>query len=215
MVSYIFSYARLYFIVAVIVCYGIAVPRYNSYLFDNTEGSACWSISCTHPRFKVFPVIMLCGGAYFFLREALQIVSLASAKQTKAYFFNPVNGLEQFCIVIMICFATVMLTGAINRKSSTGSREAFRSLASLCSGILFILVFNFLKRISREFSVFAQGVKNVIRRLITFLVALVIILVAFALIFFAVFSGSTECSTTTNSKTSPTASSFPFCTFGT
>jgi hypothetical protein len=71
-------------------------------------------------------------------------------------------------------------------------KELFRSLSTVSTGFLFLLIFSFLRRISRDFAVFVEGLITVGKRLITFLVVLVIFITAFALMFYSMFIGNVD-----------------------
>lgn len=180
-----------YFIVSVIVCFGIAVSRYNEYLFQ--DPSSCEKVNCVYDNFHAFPAMAFGGGLYFLAREVMQILAVASIGYCKIWWSDPWNYVDVLCIVNLLIWPTLMITGSVNRESDASRKEAFRSLSSLASGILFLLVFSFLKRILCDFAVFVRGLIAVSKRLLSFFLALVIIITAFALMFFIMFRGSTTC----------------------
>jgi hypothetical protein len=170
-----------YIILAVITCFGIAVTRYNKWLL----------IGGNHPpKVKGLLWTVISGGIYFLLREVMQACSFGSIKFLMTYLRNHTNHVDIICIILMIVWPSLMLKENVNSQSDPAIKEAFRSLSTLAAGFLFLLVFSFLKRISKDFAVFVQGLVVVAKRLFSFLVVLVIIITAFALMFYSMFIGS-------------------------
>lgn len=188
----------LYFSIIVIICNGIAVSRYNKYLYFSDTGickdgqipnySNC---NCMFSNFLVYPAIVLCGGVYFSIREIMKFVTLTSYGYHKIWWTHYAKLLDVLFIFIMYFLAIVMLTGIIHPNSTDAAKETFRSLSSVLSGVLFLLVFFPLQRIFYDFASFGRGVTVVAKPLLSFLAALCIIISSFAFMFFALIS--TEC----------------------
>jgi ankyrin repeat protein len=199
-----------YWILIVIACFGTAVSWYNDYLFGDphepypmsclpqydhcTQTSDCLQyFKCIHPKLNILLWVVLAGGIYFFIREGLQALSLASIGYFKAWRKDPTNYIDLACIAIMLIWPILMLTQAVSRESGKATKEVFRSLSTLSAGFLFLLVFSFLKRALISFAVFVRGFVAVFKNLISFIVVLGIIITAFALMFYSMFVGSIEC----------------------
>ncbi len=167
-----------YIIVAVIASFGTAVTRYNQWLFSNGDPP---------PNIDVLLWVVIGGGIYFLLREVMQAFSFYSIGFFMTYLRDRTNHVDMICIVLMIVWPILML-----KECGTAQKEVFRSLSTLAAGFLFLLVFSFLKRISKDFAVFVQGLIAVSKRLSTFLVVLAIIITAFALMFYSMFIGASD-----------------------
>lgn len=188
----------LYFSIIIIICNGIAVSRYNKYLYFN-DIEICMdgqipnysNCNCLYSNFLVCPVIVLCGGVYFSTREVMKFVTLTSYGYHTIWWTHYAKLLDMLFIFIMYFLGIIMLTGVIHPDSTDAAKEAFRSLSSVFSGGLFLLVFSPLQRIFYDFAVFVRGVTVVAKPLLSFLAALCIVISSFAFMFFALIS--TEC----------------------
>jgi hypothetical protein len=181
------------FILAVLICFGIAVSCYNDYLYGDYNAYSCQTLSCIYPHLNTILGVVIFGGVYFLIREVMQILSLVSIGHFWTWLSDPSNFVDVICIVIMLVWPMLMITEAVERESSAAIKEAFRSSSTLAAGFLFLLVFSLLKRIFFNFAVFVRGFIIVFYNLSSFLVVLVIIITAFALMFYSMLSGSIEC----------------------
>ena len=163
-------------IVVVITCFGISVTKYNNWLFGGPP-----------PNNSVPLWLVIVGGVYFFLRELIQALSFRSIGFFMTYIRSSTNLVDIICIILMFVWPILML-----KECGTTQKELFRCLSTLSSGFLFLLLFSFLRRISKDFAVFVQGLITVGKRLITFLVVLVIFITAFALMFYSMFIGNCD-----------------------
>ena len=121
-------------------------------------------------------IIVIYGcGAYFLLREVVQIVSLLALGNFSAWIWDMGNWLDVTVILLVFFFCSIMLTG-----EPIQSDDAFKSGVAITKGILWMSVISFLKSTQVEFSVFVSGVFYVVQRLSAFLLALVLILLMFA-----------------------------------
>jgi hypothetical protein len=177
-----------YIMLAVIICFGLAVTRYSKYLFDSYL-----------PNFNGLLVVVIFGGVYFFIREVMQVWAFQSIGYFMTWLKDPTNHVDVICIIIMLVWPSLILQKVVTQDSESSTKEAFRSLSTVATGFLYLLVFSFLKRISKDFAIFVRGLAVVAKQLLSFLLVSVIILTAFALMFYVMFIGYTDCG--------------PFCTF--
>jgi hypothetical protein len=173
----------LYFIVVVIVNFGIAVERYITYLSESPQelnaDKSLWFV--------------ICGGVYFIIREVIQIFSLVSVGHFSTWWKSKTNYVDVICIGIMLLWPSLMLSGVVNKDSDPAIKEAFQGLSALAAGFLFLLVFSFLKRTFLEFAVFVRGLCVIFIRLFSFLVVFVITITAFALMLYLLISSPEGC----------------------
>jgi hypothetical protein len=177
-------------IISAIVFFGVAVSRYNVYLFGDNLQPSC----------KISSIFVLVNGVYFLLREIMQGAAFSSSGYFKSWWSDSWNHIDVISIVIMFVWPSIMLSENINRESSAAVKEAFRTSSTLAAGLLFVLVFSFLKRISINAAVLVRGSIATARKLFSFLLALVTITAAYALMFFTALRGSSDCTS--------------FCSFG-
>mmetsp|Transcript_26725 Transcript_26725/g.49155 ORF Transcript_26725/g.49155 Transcript_26725/m.49155 type:complete len:886 (+) Transcript_26725:404-3061(+) len=144
-------------------------------------------------------------GAYFLLREVVQIISLLALGNFGSWLWDMGNWLDVLLIFFIFYFGGIMLSG-----EPLLTPDAFRSGTALTKGILWLSVISFLKSTRVEFSVFVSGVFYVVQRLAAFLLALCVILLMFAQMFYIVYAESDQCNCTDNN---PDANPFPHCTF--
>lgn len=174
-----------YFIVTALVCFGIAVTRYNNFLFSDIDifpsevNSLLW--------------VVITGGIYYFIREVMQAYSFYSIGYFTTWLSDPTEHLDILCVLVMLVWPSLMLTQSVNKESSIALRELFRTSSTFAAGSLFLLVFSLLKRISFNFAVFVRGFVIVFINLFSFSLVLVITITAFALMFYSMFRGVNDC----------------------
>jgi len=113
------------------------------------------------------------GGAYFFVREVVQIISLLSLKSFNIWLYDPSNYLN-------VAFVFLVFYWAVRMESGTGDRNYFRIGAAFSATALWVKLLAYLRNMLIDFAVFVGGVFYVVRRLAAFLTALMVILIAFA-----------------------------------
>lgn len=150
-------------------------------------------------------VVVVCG-AYFLLREIVQIMSLVVLGNFGSWLSDMGNWLDMTLIFFVFYFGGVMLT------DDMWSPDAFRSGAAITKGILWMSFISFLKSTQVEFSVFVSGVFYVVQRLAAFILALCVILLMFAQMFYTVYAETEMCQCTKDYKDAG-AEPFPHCEF--
>ena len=158
-----------FFLLLCIILFEITTGQTIDYLFTQDTDDPKPQASTAMIMFT-----MVCG-AYFLLREVVQIVSLLALGNISAWVWDMGNWLDVSVILLVFFFCAIMLTGVPIR-----SDESFRSGVAITKGILWMSVISFLKSTQVEFSVFVSGVFYVVQRLSAFLLALGVILLMFA-----------------------------------
>lgn len=189
-----------YMLILLIVCFEITSSEHIDYRFSGVQPSSDGTLLGNYV-----------GGAYFLLRELVQIISLWSLGTFKSWFFDSTNWLDMLLIVLVFYFTSAMLDG------DQGSDDTFRTGVAFTKGILWCAVISFLKSTLVDFAVFVGGVFYVVRRLAAFLLALGVILLAFAQMFLIVYTETGICSVN-NSANDPNDpdtcdQEFPHCNF--
>ena len=175
----------LYCSLAAIVCSGIAVSKYNAYIFESSTG--------IHPDDVIVPsYILLFVGAYLALRQIMQMMILSHLGFFKIWYSKISSFVELSCSCFMIISASIMLTNAVNSESSPSGKEWYRVSSIIFSGLYFYLLFPFGRIIITDFAVFERSMTEVIKHLLGFGVYVVIIVTSFALMFFTVFKKYSE-----------------------
>ncbi|KAL7482382.1 hypothetical protein ACHAW6_008048 [Cyclotella cf. meneghiniana] len=188
-----------FFLIFCIVLFEITTGDTIDYLFTIGDENV-------HPPASTATVaLMLMCGAYFLLREVVQIVSLVALGNFSAWLWDLGNSLDVAVILLVFFFGSIMLTG-----EPLVSDEAFRNGAAITKGILWMSVISFLKSTQVEFSVFVSGVIYVVQRLSAFLLALGVILLMFAQMFYIVYAETEPCEC---GKNYTEANAFPHCSF--
>ena len=159
----------LFFLILAIVLFELATGATIDYLFTQDDPDPAPQA----PKGQV--VATLICGAYFLLREVVQIISLMTLGNFGSWLWDMGNWLDVTLIFFIFYFGGVMLSG-----EPMVSPEAFRSGTAITKGILWMSVISFLKSTQVEFSVFVSGVFYVVQRLAAFLLALCVILLMFA-----------------------------------
>ena len=203
----------LLFLILAIVLFELSTGATIDYLFTGDESMKAKSSQIT--------VTLICG-AYFLLRELVQIISLLALGNFGSWLWDMGNWLDVIVIFLIFYFGGVMLTagcsvdptdGICDLRAITGpmiSPEVFRSGTALTKGVLWMSVISFLKSTQVEFSVFVSGVFYVVQRLAAFLLALCVILLMFAQMFYIVYAETVWCAC---GEANPDANPFPHCTF--
>jgi hypothetical protein len=150
-------------------------------------------------------VVLICG-AYFLLREIVQIMSLLVLGNFGSWLSDMGNWLDVTLIFFIFYFGGVMLS----EEWLDPSGESFRSGAAITKGIMWMSFISFLKSTQVEFSVFVSGVFYVVQRLTAFLLALGVILLLFAQMFYIVYAETDMCTCT---EMYENAEPFPHCDF--
>lgn len=126
------------------------------------------------------------GGAYFFAREVIQLISLLSLKAFNVWANDSSNWLN-LCFVFLVLFWTISMdVGALNK-------EVFRIGSALSVTVLWVKMLGYLRNVLIDFAVFVGGAFYVVQRLAAFLISLGIILVAFAQIFYTLYLDTCYC----------------------
>ena len=150
----------------IILQYSFAVTESIHLRFDvNTENDAKIGIVTLLPLYV--------GGAYFFIREVVQIISLLSLKSFNIWLYDPSNYLN-------VAFVFLVFYWAVRMEWGSGDRNYFRIGAAISSTALWVKLLAYLRNMLIDFAVFVGGVFYVVRRLAAFLTALMVILIAFA-----------------------------------
>lgn len=182
------------FLIMVIVVFEITTSQTIDYLFEGT----------TTPTNPALVSLTFVAGAYFLLREMVQIVSLVALGNAGSWIGDMGNWLDVALIFLIFYFGGVMFT------NSPMSADAFRSGTAITKGIMWMSVISFLKSTQVEFSVFVSGVFYVVQRLAAFLLALSVILLMFSQMFYIIYAETEECKC---SADFPDANPFPHCEF--
>jgi len=134
--------------------------------------------------FQLIPLYL--GGAYFLMREIIQLISLLSLKAFNVWVYDPSNWLNLLFVFLVLFWAGRMDAG-------TGSRNFFKIGAALSVTILWVKMLAYLRNVMIEFAVFVGGVFYVVNRLAAFLISLGIILVAFMQMFYTLYLETPMC----------------------
>jgi hypothetical protein len=170
----------LVFLILVIIFYSIDVLESIQLRAKETEQSGGML-----PVSRLVPLYI--GAAIFFLREAIQILSLISLKSFHIWLCDLSNWLNVVFIVLVTWWAVCMQMGLIE------SLDNFRTGTAFTVIVLWLKVLGYLRNMLIDFAVFVGGVLHVVQRLAAFLAALVVILVAFSQMFLTVFRQTPYC----------------------
>lgn len=158
-----------FFLILVIILFEITTIQTIDHLFTMDDSDP------EDVAEKGMIIITLICGAYFLLRELVQIISLLALGNFGSWMWDMGNWLDALLIFLIFYFGGVMLMG-----EPMLSKEAFRSGTALTKLVMWMSVISFLKSTQVEFSVFVSGVFYVVQRLGAFLLALLVILLMFA-----------------------------------
>jgi ankyrin repeat protein len=186
----------LYMKILLIVFFQISTEDYIDKMFGAKE-------HLMKPLFTIALRFVFFVGAYFLIRELVQVISFWSLGRLSAWFWDFTNWLDVSLVIFVFYYALQMAGGGVGID-----KFSFRTGVAFTEGILWINSILFLKSTYVEFSVFVGGVYYVFQRLAAFLMAVAVILFTFALMFYIVFvdtpicvEGGNECD-------------FPHCSFG-
>ena len=196
----------LFFLILAITLFELTTGEMIDHLFtkDASEKGEDVEVVPFTNHTKVIGVI-ICG-AYFLMRELVQIVSLLALGNFNSWLWDMGNWLDVTLIFFLFYFGGIMMA----ESPLIDGNEAFRTGTAITKGILWMSFISFLKSAQVEFSVFVSGVFYVVQRLAAFLLALIIILLMFAQMFYIVYAESEMCDCTVDN---PGANPFPHCTF--
>lgn len=130
--------------------------------------------------------LLYIGALYHFIREMIQVISLAALGAFRIYVRDISNWINLVYIILISLIATLCML-------RTGDDDAFQIGASLVVLALVIKFMIYLRNVYIDFAVFVGGVTTVIRRLGAFLFCLIILLVAFSRMFYTLFVGTEYC----------------------
>jgi hypothetical protein len=153
--------------------------------------------------------LVFIGGAYFLIREFVQIISLWSLGGLGAWFWDSTNWLDVSLLILVFFYAMEMTVGG-----AVLSNDAFRTGVAFTKGILWTNFIYFLKNTLVQYSVFVGGVYYVLRRLLAFVMAVGVILLAFAQMFYIVFVYTPVCDIDQAELKEGNQCGFPHCSFG-
>ncbi len=136
-------------------------------------------------KVRYLPPLFL-ASTYFFVREIMQMLSLASMGQFNTWLSNFENWLDTLYIFLVMFWSVVMALEEL-------PLEVFQPAAALSLAIFWIMILSFLRSMNVAFAVFVHGVVYVTKRLAAFLVSLVIILFAFTQIFKTLYQQTDQC----------------------
>ena len=116
-----------YVLIMLIVCFEIA----SNYTIDvrfQEEGDPP-----VEPfRGPGFAYAIIAGGGYFFVREGIQAFALLNIGSFKSWVFSPSNWLDWFMMALVLTMGRAMINVDLM------SKEAFRNLAALTKGVLWV-----------------------------------------------------------------------------
>lgn len=170
--------SELYVLVILIVSYFFAVQRTIASYDEGNPSNSAIDLRLLLPLYI--------GGAYFFFRAVVQIISLISLKSFNIWLYDPNNYLTVAVIFLV-------LYGAISMNLGIENMASFRIGAAVTVTALWFRLLAYLRKMLIDFAVFVGGVFYVLRRLAAFLTALTIILIAFAQMFTTIFRQSLYC----------------------
>jgi len=192
-----------FFLILVIVMFELASGQTIDHLFTKDIED-----SDVEPAPKAnlgYIFAMFTAGSYFFMRELVQIISLAALGNLGSWLTDMENWLDASLTFLIFYFGIIMLT-----SKPLISKEVFRDGAAIAKGIMWGAVIGFLKSTRVEFSVFVSGVFHVVKNLAAFLMALAVIVLMSAQFYYILYSETDTCLC---NELFPDANPFPHCTF--
>jgi hypothetical protein len=174
-------------------------------------------------------IVLFISAAYFFVREAIQVVASLTLGAFSSWLYDTTNWLDVMVITLVTYYSVIMAIGTpvIVRDSvdpcamgEIDPYQAFRTGTAFTKGVLWTAVIYFLKSTRVDFAVFLNGVFYVCKRLVAFLLAVLVILLMFAQMFWIIYLDLDVCTVCRNTtKTADEAlvceeCSYPHCEFG-
>jgi len=169
-----------YILVMIIICFGLSTSNHIDLRFGGTEENDS----------QVAVVFLFLGGAYFLLRELIQMFSLIQLGSFSSWWLDAQNWLDVVVIFLVFYFAVLMLD---DTYQSGVDKVSFRSGVAFTQGILYLDVIVYLQSTYVDFAVFVGGVLHVVQRLSAFLTAVAVILLAFAQMFYFIYANTELC----------------------
>lgn len=185
-----------YVLVMIIICFGVATSNHIDLRFDEENSTN---------NTQVPVVFLFFGGAYFLLRELIQMFSLIQLGSFSSWWLDAQNWLDVVVITLVLYFATLMLDSDFGYD-----KKMFRSGVAFTQGVLYLDVIVYLQSTYVDFAVFVGGVLHVVQRLSAFLTAVAVILLAFAQMFFFIYKRTELCS---DEYENEFGCKFPHCSF--
>ena len=186
-----------YWYIILVICFQVSTTGQIDNRFEFTSHNVFTSL-----------IFVFLGGAWFVLRELLQIISMWSLGGLSKWFWDPTNWIDVSLIILVFYYAVQMKT-----EDSAISNNAFRTGVAFTKGVIWIGFISFLKSTLVEFSVFVGGVGYVLRRLLAFLMALAVILFAFAQMFFIIYYNTPVCEKCAPDDEECQECPFPHCNY--
>ena len=170
-----------YILVMIIICFGISTSNHIDLRFGDPDEE-------NHSQVAV--IFLFVGGAYFLLRELVQMFSLIQLGSFSSWWLDAQNWLDVVVIFLVFYFAILMLD---NTYESGVDDVSFRSGVAFTQGVLYLDVIVYLQSTYVDFAVFVGGVLHVVQRLSAFLTAVAVILLAFAQMFYFIYTNTDLC----------------------
>ena len=167
--------------VMIIICFGISTKNNIDWRFrpDIHENDSKGAV-----------IFLLLGGAYFLLRELVQMFSLIQLGSFSSWWLDAQNWLDVLVIFLVFYFGSLMLSDDIDAGHD---KYSFRSGVAFTQLILYLAVIFYLQSTYVDFAVFVGGVVHVVQRLTAFLTAVAVILLAFAQMFYFIYRDTALC----------------------
>jgi len=167
-----------YALIAIIIFYYLAV---KDAIEKRTEPGSSNQVGLEFTSF------LFLSGTWFALREILQIFSYIDLGIFDSWLYDVMNYLDVSQVVVVFGVAIITRTGSISESS------VFRMLVAFFLPFPFIKTMLFLRSLSVEFSVFTNGMLNVLVGLKVFFIALILFVLMFTTSFKALFFKSPWC----------------------
>lgn len=116
-----------YVLIMLIVCFEIASNYTIDVRFQEEGDPPVESF-----RGPGFAYAIIAGGGYFFVREIIQAFALLNIGSFKSWVFSPSNWLDWFMMALVLAMGRAMINVDLM------SKEAFRNLAALTKGVLWV-----------------------------------------------------------------------------
>lgn len=173
-----------YMLAMIIICFGVSTKYEIDWRFDPENPSY------QHDDGRVYVVFLLIGGAYFLLRELVQMFSLIQIGSFSSWWIDAQNWLDVSVIFLVFYFGSLMLS---DDPESGHDKDSFRSGAAFTQLVLYLAVIFYLQSTYVDFAVFVGGVLHVVQQLTAFLTSVIVILLAFAQMFYFIYKNTDLC----------------------